>query len=74
MDTQKLRELAESAERRANICHKHFLAESNNATKAGYLNDYFYWAGHAVAYKGIVAMIELATVVEDERDAEARCP
>lgn len=74
MDTQKLRELAESADERAMRCHKKFQAESNDATKAGYLNDYFYWAGHAVAYKGVVAMIELATVVEDERDATPTCP
>lgn len=38
------------------------------------LNDYFYWIGHTNAYRGIVAMAELATVVEDELESEGTCP
>ena len=45
------------------------------ATKANAkLNDAFYWFGHANAYNGVVAMVELQTVVEDELDAEGSCP
>ena len=70
MDTQKLRELAESAEERANRYHKQY----QDTLHATHLNDAFYWWGHANAYKGVVAMIELATIVDDERDAEPTCP
>lgn len=38
------------------------------------LNDAFYWFGHKNAYLGVVAMAELATIVEDELDAEGSCP
>ena len=44
------------------------------ALAASKLNDAFYWFGHANAYNRIVAMVELATVVEDELDAEPTCP
>lgn len=41
---------------------------------AGYLNDYFYWIGHAVAYRGIVAGLEIGKMVEEEMEAEGSCP
>lgn len=74
MDTDRIRQLAESAERRAHRIHAQMLESSSPPEKAGPLNDYFYWIGHANAYKGIVAMIELQTVVEDELDSESTCP
>ena len=91
MDTQKLRELAESAEERANHKHKlyqlaieeaeghtrhmrNLAAEAARLDARGFLNDFFYWQGHAVAYRGVIAMIELQTVIDDERDAEPTCP
>lgn len=78
VDLEKVRKLAESAQLRAGTSHVHWQATRwNRATSevaASNLNDYFYWIGHANAYKGIVAMAELATVVEDELDSEGSCP
>lgn len=62
--------LADSAQVRATRCHT--LWEETEIPN--HLNDYFYWIGHANAYKGIVAMAELQTVVEDEMDATPQCP
>ncbi len=91
MDTEKLRELAESAQKRAGDYHGYFEAANEAAIDhvyggqvnlalemrrkaAGFLNDYFYWIGHANAYKGVIAMVELQTIVEDEIDATPQCP
>lgn len=77
VDLEKVRELAESAQTRAEICHVSYEAykmfdETDKAAQA--LGDFFYWIGHTNAYKGIIAMAELATIVEDEMDAEGSCP
>lgn len=45
-----------------------------DAKVASLLNDFFYWSGKATSYRGVIAMVELQTVIEDELDAEARCP
>lgn len=91
VDLEKVRMLAESAQERADKCHKShqeattelsryraangvFAGQDISQEAASHLNDYFYWIGHAHAYKGIVAMAELQTVVEDELDAEGSCP
>ena len=77
MDTQRLRELADRCDDRATRIHVDYQVAVENAEMAkaaGLLNDYFYWAGHSVAYKGVIAMIELATIVEDEMDSEPTCP
>lgn len=88
MDTEPIRKLAESARKRGKDCHLEFQDLDDQAhdckddrerellsrKAASKLNDAFYWFGHANAYNGIVAMVELATVVEDELDAEPTCP
>jgi hypothetical protein len=74
MDTQRLRELAESAERRAQGLYRKFDQAVDPVLKAGWLNDFFYWSGKATSYRGVVAMIELQTVVDDELDSEPTCP
>lgn len=53
---------------------RNLMAANHRLDAQSKLNDYFYWIGHANAYKGIVAMVELATVVEDEMDATPQCP
>lgn len=77
MDTERIRQLAESSQRRAQRCHadyQRFELGGEHTRAVSAQNDYFYWIGHANAYKGVIAMIELQTVVEDERDAEGSCP
>ena len=88
VDLDKVRMLAESAERRARELHFKYgneclkAAHAKDGVEAGsfdvkaasLLNDFFYWSGKATSYRGIVAMCELATIVEDELDAEASCP
>ena len=81
IDLSKVRMLAESAERRAQHLHSQHdriapLADTppKKASVASLLNDFFYWSGKATSYRGIIAMAELQTIVEDELDAEARCP
>lgn len=82
VDMEKVVALAESAERRAKECHakRETLLNSGNdgltiySQAAGLLNDFFYWSGKATSYRGIVAMAEMATIVEDELDAEGSCP
>jgi hypothetical protein len=53
---------------------RNLLAQSKRIEAQSKLNDAFYWFGHATAYKGIIAMAELATIVEDELDSEPTCP
>lgn len=55
-------------------CMRNLAAAGTRKEAQEALNDAFYWFGHANAYKGVIAMIELATVVEDELDAEGSCP
>lgn len=59
----------EALARYANITSTRHELEARNL-----LNDFFYWSGKATSYRGIIAMMELATVVEDELDAEGSCP
>ena len=82
VDINKIRILAESAERRAHAAHEEYskLMETPDDEKptytkaANYLNDFFYWSGYKNAYRGIVAMAEMQAIVEDELDNEATCP
>ncbi len=79
LDMNKLRILAESAERRAKELHLKYRAaiEADPAdlgVARGYLNDFFYWSGKATSYRGIVSMLELQTVIEEEMDNEPSCP
>ena len=89
IDINKIRILAESAERRAKNIHTEVTASKptlgNNcgcfATINGwtcpyhsFLNDFFYWSGKATSYRGIVAMAEMQAIVEEELDATPSCP
>lgn len=38
------------------------------------LNDSFYWLGHANAYRGVLAGLDIMAVVEDEMEEEGSCP
>jgi hypothetical protein len=40
----------------------------------GYLNDYFFWKGQAVALQGVSAGLGLRGIVEEEMEGEATCP
>ena len=81
VDINKIRILAESAERRAKDIHKQVLnmypldADSDEGDKArSLLNDFFYWSGKATSYRGIVAMAEMQAIVEEELEEEGSCP
>lgn len=77
VDADKVRELAESAVRRAQEIHAQYSSNemlSHPQKRASLLNDFFYWSGKATSYRGIIAMGELQTIVEDELDAEPTCP
>lgn len=76
MDTEPIRKLAESAERRAQELHILYQEQQDpmSAQVRSFLNDFFYWSGKATAYRGVIAMVELQTVVEEELDAEGSCP
>lgn len=77
VDADKVRMLAESAERRASEFHAVYNSEemlSYPQRRAALLNDFFYWSGKATSYRGILAMGELATIVEEEMDATPQCP
>lgn len=87
MDYERVRMLAESAQERADRHHlkvqdvKRAMAgadaqEMFDLTKMYHssLNDYFYWIGHANAYRGVLAGLEIMSIVEDELEAESQCP
>lgn len=74
VDLDKVRGMAEHAEQWRDNFNKKYAQAVDPKVKAGKLNDYFYWAGKATSYRGIVAMCELATIVEDELDSEPTCP
>lgn len=73
MDVVKLQQIANRAEERATALHIAY-TEAEGAEAQNLLNDFFYWIGHANAYKGVVAMIELQAVVDEEVDATPQCP
>jgi hypothetical protein len=77
MDYMMLQKLADSAQERADRFHMKYQHAQDNALAskaAGYLNDYFYWIGHANAYRGVLAGLEINAIVEDELDSEGSCP
>jgi hypothetical protein len=76
MDKYRIRQLAKSAQRRAEKCHREFQEYQpiNSEVAASRLNDYFYWIGHANAYKGILAGLEIQEMVEAEIDNTPSCP
>lgn len=74
VDADKVRMLAESAERRAREHHAKYEENRYHSKAPSYLNDFFYWSGKATSYRGIIAMAELQTIVDDELDAEGSCP
>ena len=74
VDLNKIRILAESAERRAKDIHAKYAMTFESDYAASLLNDFFYWSGKATSYRGIIAMAELQQIVEDELDAEGSCP
>lgn len=76
VDMNKIRILAESAERRAKELHKDYLELQGDwpSRAQSTLNDFFYWSGKATSYRGIIAMAELQQIVEDELDSEGSCP
>ena len=80
VDLNKIRILAESAERRAEELHGQYVASVANSISlsdsrpASLLNDFFYWSGKATSYRGIVAMAEMREIVERELEEEGSCP
>ena len=77
VDINKIRILAESAERRATGLHTAYdvvKADGQLSRAASLLNDFFYWSGKATSYRGIVAMAEMQAIVEDELEEEGSCP
>ena len=74
VDINKIRILAESAERRARDIHAKYGMTFESDYAASLLNDFFYWSGKATSYRGIVAMAEMQAIVEDEIDATPSCP
>lgn len=50
------------------------LAHQKDDESAGYLNDYFYWIGHANAYRGVLAGLAIQKMVEEEGDSIPSCP
>lgn len=80
VDAEKVLALAESAEERAKKLHREYADlhdstdEETQRRAQNLLNDFFYWSGKATSYRGVVAMAELATIVEDELEAEGSCP
>jgi hypothetical protein len=74
MDKETITKLADSAQARGKRCHAKFLVECIPEMKASYLNDAFYWFGHEAAYRGVLAGMEIAAMVEAEKDAEGSCP
>lgn len=74
MDVEMITRLADSAAERAARIHTKMVESDSPPEKAGLLNDYFYWIGHAVAYRGVVAGLEIGRMMEAEREAEGSCP
>lgn len=86
VDLNKIRILAESAERRAGELH----TKADSAKPSGpctchpgreftcsyhfVMNDFFYWSGKATSYRGIIAMAEMNAIVERELEEEGSCP
>ena len=52
----------------------HAKAHSLRNVTAGYLNDYFYWHGQAVALGAVAAGMGLRGIVEEELDETPACP
>lgn len=52
----------------------HAKAHTLRNVMAGYLNDYFYWHGQAVALSAVAAGLGLRGMVEEELDATPTCP
>ena len=75
VDINKIRILAESAERRAKELHaKTDICIPDSPDFHSFLNDFFYWSGKATSYRGIVAMAEMQAIVEEELEGEPTCP
>lgn len=66
--------LADSARDRAKVFHLAYQREEDEKVKASLLNDYFYWIGHANAYRGIALQLDFMETVEMDEDEEAKCP
>ena len=66
--------LADSAAERAKNFHLAYQVEEDEKAKAALLNDFFYWIGHANAYRGIALQVDFMETVEVDEDEEARCP
>lgn len=77
MDVEMITRLADSAADRATRHHNQYqeaLIHGDSTKAARLLNDYFYWIGHAVAYRGVVAGLEIGKMVAEDREAEGSCP
>ena len=67
---QEYDDLANKAEAfRDDTLVRHFRGMANS-----FLNDFFYWIGHANAYRGIALQVDFMETVEEEMDAEGSCP
>lgn len=89
MDYSMIQKLVDSAQERADRAHakadrsKAYAAllrhnggddQQQMSDYHSSLNDSFYWLGHANAYRGIVAGLEIQAIVEDELEEEGSCP
>lgn len=87
-DIEKMGERAEAQALEAKAHHDRFKIKTGDAAEAGdhakahtlrnvtagYLNDYFYWHGQAVALSAVAAGLGLRGIVEAEMDEEPSCP
>lgn len=55
-------------------CMRNLLAQEARVKAQGKLNDFFYWIGHANAYRGIALQIDFMETVEMDEDEEPSCP
>ena len=69
--------LADSAQERAKKAHLSYQAldDAGEAVMAASaLNDFFYWIGHANAYRGIALQLDFMETTEMDEDEEFTCP
>ena len=70
LEYQKLSKLSRVAAEDGDFAGAHNFAKKAEAK----LNDFFYWIGHANAYRGIALQVDFMETVEADEDSEFTCP
>ncbi len=70
LEYQELDDKADDAEQAGKVDDARYF----HKLAAGKLNDYFYWIGHANAYRGIALQVDFMETQEEDMDAEPSCP